>query len=58
MEVLSTDMMGELDILGYYCDVLHVDHAKVGIFQEASQIVLCRFLKSYHCTPGSAGHIS
>ena len=31
------DMIGKLDILGHYCNALHMDHAKVGIFQEASQ---------------------
>ena len=40
------DMMGELDILGHYCNTLLVDCTKVGILQEASQIVLCSFLQS------------
>ena len=47
MELLSMDMMGELDIPGHYCNALCVDCAKVGIFQEAGQIVLCSFLQSY-----------
>ena len=47
MEVLSMDIMGELDIHGHYCNVLCMDCTKVGIFQEASQIVLCSFLQSY-----------
>ena len=47
MEVLSMDMMGKLDILGHYCNALCMDRVKVGIFQEASQIVLCIFLQSY-----------
>ena len=41
MEVLSMDIMGELDILGHYCNVLCVGHAKVGILQETGQIVFC-----------------
>ena len=42
MEVLSTNMMSELDILGHYGNMFHVDPTKVGIIQEAGQIVLCR----------------
>ena len=40
------DMMGELDIIGHYCIAPPVDCAKVGIYLEASQIVLCSFLQS------------
>ena len=40
------DMVDELDILGHYCNKLHMDCTKVGIFQEASQIVICSFLQS------------
>ena len=46
MEVLSTDMMGELDILGHYCNALHADCTKVSILQKAGQIILCSFLQS------------
>ena len=57
MEVLSTNMMGKLDILRHYSNAFHMDHAKVGILQEASQIVVCSFLQSHdHVDPGSAGH--
>ena len=49
MEVLSTNTMGELDILGHYCNVLCVHLAKVGFLQEGSQIVHYRFLQSQDC---------
>ena len=43
------DTMGKLDVLGHYCNMLYLDHAKVGILQEAGQIVLCSFLQSKDC---------
>ena len=39
--------MDQLNIYGQICNVFHVDGAQVGIFQEASQVILCCFLQHH-----------
>ena len=44
MEVLSVDMMGQVDIFGHYCNAFCMDGAQMGVFQKASQVVFHCFL--------------
>ena len=45
--MLSTDMMGQLNIFGHDCNAFHMDDTQVGIFQEAGQVILCCFLQCH-----------
>ena len=50
VEVLSADMMGQLDVFWHYGGVFCMDSTQVGVFQEASQIISCCFLQHHDCT--------
>ncbi len=45
LRALTTDAAGELDVLGHDGDALGVDGAQVGVFEEADEVRLGRFLK-------------
>ena len=38
-----------MDVLGHNGNMLCMDHAEVGILQDAGQVVLCSFLQSHIC---------
>ena len=48
--MLSTDMMGRLNIFGHNHNISCMDGAQVGIFQEAGQVILHYFLQCHDHT--------
>ena len=46
MEILSTNVLGQLNIFGHNCYPFSVYGTEVHIFQEQDQICLCSFLQT------------
>jgi len=44
---LSTDLAGQLNVLGHDGDALGVDGAQVGVFKQTNKVSLASFLKSH-----------
>ena len=48
LKVLSTYVLGKLNVFGYNCHLFSVNCTEVGIFQRPNQICLCSFLQSQY----------
>ena len=48
VKMLSVHTSHQLYIFWHDCYMVHMDHAKVGVFQELNQICLCSFLQSHY----------